>query len=79
MVRVMDSALFGEDVLIYPFSDFGSRNQPGIRQPVFASEVDGGGMVYFLLAWSCSPQRLEPLKKPPCKGGLYFHVILKLV
>lgn len=37
----MDSALFGEDVLIYPFADFGSRDQPGIRQPVFASEVDG--------------------------------------
>ena len=37
----MDSALFGEDVLIYPFADFGSRDQPGIWQPVFASEVDG--------------------------------------
>jgi hypothetical protein len=41
MVRVMDSAFFREDVLIYPFADFGSRDKPGIRQPVFASEVDG--------------------------------------
>ena len=41
MVRVMDSAVFREDVLIYPFTDFGSRDKPGIRQPVFASEVDG--------------------------------------
>nr|DAO00425.1 MAG TPA: hypothetical protein [Caudoviricetes sp.] len=41
VVRVMEPTFFREDVLIYPLSDFRGRDNPRIRQPVFASEVDG--------------------------------------
>lgn len=41
MVRVMELTFFREDVLANPLSDFCCRDKPSIRQPVFASEVDG--------------------------------------